>query len=166
MADSTKSAQLQIRVTPAQKAALARMARLAGQGMSSFILSQVMPAGASEFARRVAACKPGERGRYALAALNAFLSSLPATELTDAVTHRPEPWPRDAVVANRIAAMVEVACVRLKSHLPAWIHDIEPLEAPVFDSELKGLRLYLLSNSPPAFRRRNLFVDASIGDQV
>lgn len=166
MARSTKSAQLQVRVSPAQKAAIARLARQAGQGMSSYILSRLLPARAGEFARLVADCRPGERGRYALAALNAFLASLADAELAEAVGQRPEPWPRDAIIANRVAAMVEHACARQRVAMPAWLREIEPLASPVFDSELKGLRLHLLSHSPPAFRRRNLFVDSSIGDQV
>jgi hypothetical protein len=166
MGNSSKSAQLQIRVSPAQKAAIARLARQAGQGMSSYILSRMLPVRAGEFAKLVADCKPGERGRYALAALNAFLASLSEAELADAVGKRAEPWPRDAVIANRIAAMVETACLRRRVSPPAWLQDIEPLESPVFDSELPGLRLYLLSRSPAAFRRRNLFVDSTVGDQV
>ena len=166
MARSTKSAQLQVRVSPSQKAAIARLARQAGQGMSSYILSRALPARASEFGQLVADCKPGERGRYALAALNAFLASLTEAELADAVGQRAEPWPRDAVIANRVAAMVETACLRRRVTPPAWLQDIEPLQSPVFDSELPGLRLHLLSRSPAAFRRRNLFVDSTVGDQV
>jgi hypothetical protein len=166
MVKSSKSAQLQIRVSPAQKAAIARLARQAGQGMSSYILSRVLPARAGEFAQLVADCKPGERGRYALAALNAFLDSLTEVELADAVGQRTEPWPRDVVVANRIAAMVETACTRRRVTPPTWLRGIAPLESPVFDSDLPGLRLHLLSRSPAAFRRRNLFVDSTVGDQV
>jgi hypothetical protein len=40
------------------------------------------------------------------------------------------------------------------------------LPQPVFGSELKALRLHLLTNSPPAFRRRNIFIDATLGDRV
>jgi hypothetical protein len=29
-----------------------------------------------------------------------------------------------------------------------------------------GLRLHLLLSAPPAFRRRNIFLDASVGDRV
>jgi hypothetical protein len=166
MGNSSKSEQLQIRVSPAQKAAIARLARHSGQGMSSYILSRVLPERAGEFAQLVADSKPGERGRYALAALNAFLASLTEAEFADAVGHRPEPWPRDTVIANRIAAMVETASVRRRVALPSWLQGIEPLEKPVFDSDLPGLRLHLLSRSPAAFRRRNLFVDSTVGDQV
>ena len=35
-----------------------------------------------------------------------------------------------------------------------------------FASELKSLRLHLLTKSPAPFRRRNLFVDSTLGDRV
>jgi hypothetical protein len=37
---------------------------------------------------------------------------------------------------------------------------------PSFATEPPGLRLHLLRSAPVAFMRRNLFVDASIGDRV
>jgi len=166
MARSPKTAQLQIRVSPAQKAAIARLARQAGQDMSSFVLARVLPPAGAQFAHRVAECVPGKDVRFALAALNMFLASQPAAALAEAVAQRPDRWPADPVTANRIAAMVELACARHGLRPPAWLADIEPLETPVFDSALKGLRLHLLSHAPPPFRRRNLFVDASVGDQV
>ena len=43
---------------------------------------------------------------------------------------------------------------------------IAPLASPVFGSKLESLRLYLLTHSPPPFRRRNIFIDASIGARV
>jgi uncharacterized protein (DUF1778 family) len=166
MARSPKTAQLQIRVSPAQKAAIARLARLAGRDMSSFVLARVLPPAGAQFAQRVAECASGKEARFALAALNTYLASQPAAALTEAVTLRPHRWPTDPVTANRIAAMVELACARHGVRAPAWLADIEPLATPVFDSTLKGLRLHLLSHAPPPFRRRNLFVDASVGDQV
>jgi hypothetical protein len=70
------------------------------------------------------------------------------------------------VHANTIAAMVEFACARRAIALPAWTGEIEPLAEPVFGSALQSLRLYLLKSSPAPFRRRNLFVDATLGSQV
>jgi hypothetical protein len=40
------------------------------------------------------------------------------------------------------------------------------LTEPVFGSELQSLRLYLLTHSPPPFRARNIFIDATLGDRV
>jgi hypothetical protein len=41
-----------------------------------------------------------------------------------------------------------------------------PLAEPVFGSDLMSLRLYLLTHSPAPFRRRNIFIDASVGFRV
>ena len=102
--------------------------------------------------------------RYALAELNNLLSSLARDEFQKAVAHadvRELPW-----LANYVAAGVEHA-----SHLkavapPAWAGHVEPLEEPWFATPLKSLRLHLLRSSPVAFRRRNLFVDSSLGARV
>jgi len=49
---------------------------------------------------------------------------------------------------------------------PAWTEDVPPLDEPIFGSSLQSLRLHLLTNSPPAFSRRNIFIDSNIGDRV
>ncbi|MGH7310893.1 MAG: plasmid mobilization protein, partial [Candidatus Rokuibacteriota bacterium] len=43
MPASAKSAQLQIRVSPAEKAAIQRAARRAGLDMSAYVLTRVLP---------------------------------------------------------------------------------------------------------------------------
>ena len=62
--------------------------------------------------------------------------------------------------------MVAYACQKQCVALPAWTRTVEPLTLPVFASTLQSLRLHLLTHSPPPFRRRNLFIDASLGDRV
>jgi hypothetical protein len=166
MKSTTKSAQLQIRVSPAQKARIAQRAAAAGLDMSSYVLARLLPEAGTRFAGCVRDCDASADSRYALAAFNAFLASLSSAELADAVASAPEPIPEDPVLANRIAAMVERACHLRGCAVPGWVARIPPLKVPVFDSELPSLRLYLLSHSPAPFRRRNLFVDASVGDQV
>jgi hypothetical protein len=61
---------------------------------------------------------------------------------------------------------VEYACARRGIEVPAWTGQIPPLASPLFGSQLESLRLYLLTHSPPPFRRRNIFIDASIGARV
>ncbi len=163
---TTKTAQLQIRVSPAEKAAIQRAARRAGLDMSSFVLGRLLPAAGSRFGELVAAVA-AERadGRFALAELNSFLSALGAGELQDAVAAAP-PHGLAPERANYIAAMVEYACARRGLGPPAWTGDIPPLASPLFGSALESLRLYLLSHAPPPFRRRNIFVDATLGAQV
>jgi hypothetical protein len=67
---------------------------------------------------------------------------------------------------NQLAAMAETAAARHGVAPPKWVHQVKPLADPWFASQLVSLRLHLLSSSPPAFRRRNLFVDATLGARV
>jgi len=75
--------------------------------------------------------------RPALAKLNSWLASLGSGELPDAVATP-----------------------------PAWTRAIAPLTDPMFGSALSSLRLYLLTHSPAPFRRRNIFIDSSVGSRV
>ena len=106
-----------------------------------------------------------ETRSYGYAELNDFLVSLSATELRRAVASCPfDSLPPEA--ENYVAAMIEQACSRAGIELPAWTRKIKPLATPMFGSQLPGLRLHLLVNSPAAFKRRNLFIDTSIGGRV
>jgi hypothetical protein len=165
MRDGTKSAQLQIRLSPAQKAAILRAARRAGLDMSSYVLGRLLPSVQARFQELVAACAAGKEGRAPLAGLNSFLSGLGAAELAEAVA-APLPAGLSAIQANYIAAMVEYACGKAGMAPPAWSGAIAPLREPEFGSALQSLRLHLLTHSPPPFRRRNIFIDSSIGAQV
>jgi hypothetical protein len=162
---NTKTTQLQIRVSPAEKAAIQAAARRAGQDMSSFVLGRLLPASGARFRELAAACGEDAGGRFALAELNTFLSGLAAGELQEAVAD-PPPAGLAAFPANYIAAMVECACARRGLPPPGWTATIAPLSRPVFGSDLESLRLYLLTHSPAPFRRRNIYIDASIGARV
>ena len=165
MSASPKTAQLQIRVSAAEKAAIQRAARRAGMDMSSFVLGRLLPATGARFQELAAACAETAGGRLALAELNSFLAGLGAGELRDAVASS-LPAGLGAFRANYIAAMVEYACAQRSVAPPVWTEAISPLAVPEFGSELESLRLYLLTRSPPPFRRRNIFIDASIGARV
>jgi hypothetical protein len=160
-----KAAQLQIRVTPEEKAAIQRLAKQADMDMSAYVLSRVLSAPAAQFAENVAACSNADSLSYGLAELNSFLSNLSASELQDAVATLPA-VKLTPYAANYIAAMVEYACQRLGVRLPAWLRAVEPLNEPVFATALQSLRLHLLTQSPPPFRQRNIFIDSSLGDRV
>jgi uncharacterized protein (DUF1778 family) len=156
--------QLQIRVAPAQKAAIRQAARRAGMDMSTYVIARLLPAPARRFQELTAACADAESARFALAEINAWLSSLSASELREAVSSPP---PRlTSYLANYVAAMTELACGRRKVPAPSWTRTVTPLAEPVFGSTLMSLRLYLLTHSPAPFRRRNIFIDASIGSRV
>lgn len=165
MAGAPKTTQLQIRLTPAQKATMQRSARHAGMDLSAYVLARVNSPPAVEFAL----CLRGNRelggARLALAALHALLARLSAGELGDAVRAAP-PGGMSPELENYVAAMVEQACANALIRAPAWTRAIPPLTRPLFASSLRSLQLYLLTHSPPAFRRRNLFVDATLGAQV
>jgi len=165
MGTRAKTAQLQIRVTPAEKAAIQRAARRAGMEMSSFVLGRLLPAAATRFQELTAACVQEDGGSFALAELNSFLAGLGAGELRDAVA-APLPGGLGDFRGNYITAMVEYVCAQHGIAPPAWTGAIVPLADPVFGSELASLRLHLLTHSPPPFRRRNIFIDATIGARV
>jgi uncharacterized protein (DUF1778 family) len=161
---STKSKQLQIRVSHRQKTAIQRAAANAGMDMSGYVLSRVLASTASRFCELAAACV-GAASRFALAELNSFLSDLTVGNLRDAVAE-PPPQGLTPYILNYIAAMVEQACARRGVAVPAWASETPPLTEPVFASVLMSLRLHLLTHSPPAFRRRNIFIDSSLGDRI
>lgn len=162
---SSKLEQLQLRVSKEEKAAIRRAARLAGMDMSAYVLSRVLPAPAGAFQSAVAALNGPDKPSFALAEINSLLSELTASELRRAVAAAPEAV-LPPFLANYVAAMVEAACGLHEVPTPAWTHDVAPLAEPAFGSTLSSLRLYLLTNSPAPFRRRNIFIDSSIGKRV
>jgi uncharacterized protein (DUF1778 family) len=165
MAKSEKTAQLQIRVTRGQKAAVQRAARRAGMDMSSYVLSRALSAAADRFQDCTRSCASASTPSFALAELNTLLSGLNAAELRDAVAVASSAT-LSAFLANYVAAMVEYVCAQRAIAAPPWTRAVEPLADPSFGSSLQSLRLHLLTHSPPPFRRRNIFIDSSIGQQV
>jgi uncharacterized protein (DUF1778 family) len=164
MSTAAKSAQLQLRVSPSEKAAIRRAARRAGLDMSAYVLARVLPAPARRFQDLAAGCADPQSARFALAELNTWLASLVASELLEAVMSPPPAL--TPYIANYIAAMVEHACAKHGVAPPSWTRAIAPLAEPAFGSTLLSLRLYLLTHSPPPFRRRNIFIDSSVGTRV
>lgn len=162
---SPKTCQLQIRLSAPQKAAIQRAAANAGLDMSAYVLGRVLSLPAEQFRDRVANCMNSDTPKHALAELNSLLSALTASELRDAVAAAPPASPRP-YLSNYVAALVETACARRKIAAPSWTLAIAPLAEPVFGTELVSLRFHLLTHSPAAFRHRNIFIDATIGDRV
>ncbi|MBQ73880.1 MAG: hypothetical protein CMQ20_02505 [Gammaproteobacteria bacterium] len=161
-----KSEQLQIRVNPEQKARIKKQALLAGEDVSKWVLLKLLPPDSDEFQHLVdklgaAAHSPS----HMLAEIHDFLLSLSGKALEVAVRNT-DLSSLDSLGSNYIAAMVEQACVNKGVQIPSWLRTIAPLQYPWFASELKSLRLYLLTRSPAPFRRRNLFVDSTLGDRV
>lgn len=165
MKRALKLSQLQLRVSAQEKSAIRRAARRAGMDMSAYVLSRVLPSPAAAFQRAIAALSRSEKPSLELAEINSALSELTAPQLQQAVASAPDAA-LPPFLANYVAAMVEAACNIHNVPLPAWTRTISPLAEPMFGSTLKSLRLHLLTQSPPPFRRRNIFVDSSIGKRV
>lgn len=160
-----KSAQLQIRVTPAEKAGIERAARQAGLGMSAYVLGKLLPGRSAQWRAHLQDILQADDKRIPLAAFSHWLANLAAGELAGAI-EAPLPAGLPEQLANTVAAMVEHVCAQSGANPPAWTREIPPLAQPEFGSALTSLRLHLLTNSPAAFRRRNLFVDTVVGGQV
>jgi len=102
---------------------------------------------------------------YPLAELNDLLTGLAEGEFRRTVEHA-ELQRLSPYLQNYVAAMVELTAHRLAVPPPAWVRNVEPLETPHFATPLASLRLHLLRASPIPFKRRNIFIDSSIGDRV
>jgi len=161
----TKTEQLQVRVTPRQKAALKRAARRAGESVSEYVLARVLPSGRDRLEELVHALRDENQRRYALAEINVLLAGLEPVELAEAVAARPD-GDLTPYMQNYFAAMIEQAAVQKGIAPPSWLGEIEPLEEPHFATPLAGLRLHLLRASPVPYRRRNIFVDSGVGSRV
>ncbi|MPY86466.1 MAG: hypothetical protein GEU99_00915 [Luteitalea sp.] len=162
---ATKSEQLQIRVTPAQKVVLKRLARRAGLDVSSYVLSRVLPPARSRFHEILRALRREENRRFALAELNDLLSDLAPAQFRDTVADV-ELEGLSPFLQNYVAAMVEQAAHQKDEASPRWVHDVAPLEEPYFAVPFSRLRPHLLRAAPVAFKRRNIFVDSAVGDRV
>lgn len=162
---SAKRSQLQLRVSEAEKSAIRRAARRAGMDMSAYVLSRVLPGPAVAFQEALIALSGAAEPSFALAEIKSLLSGLTARELREAVAAAPQAT-LAPFLANSVAAMIETVCTTRGLPVPAWTRSIEALSAPVFGSALPSLRLYLLSHCPAPFRRRSIFIDSSVGEQV
>jgi hypothetical protein len=162
---SLKTAQLQIRVTPEQKRRLKKLARDASMDMSEWVLSRVLPDEADRFQELASRLNQAEDGRYAFAEMADFLRPLKGGAFARAVAHAPT-VSLDPDTANHLAGAIELAAGRRGQKPPDWLATIPSAGVPRFGSQLENVRLHLLTQSPVALRRRNLFMDASIDERV
>lgn len=162
---STKSSQIQIRVSAREKRALEKLAEGAGLSVSAYVLRRALPSARLRFGELTEALADEAERPFAFAELNDLLATLAPMELEEAVADA-ELDGLSPYLQNYLAAMVELASERKGVRPPAWTREVLPLEEPVFATDLPGLRLHLLRASPVAFKRRNIFVDASVGDRV
>jgi hypothetical protein len=102
------------------------------------------------------------RASFVLAEINDLLTE----STSDEVAALPHPGIEDRYLANYVAAMVECAAHRTGILPPPWTARVPPLDEPVFAVPWLSLRAHLLLNSPPPFRRRNIFIDSTLGSRV
>ena len=116
----------------------------------------------ASFARLTDAVAAAERMFYPLAELNDLLTGASAEE----VVELPRPSITDPYRLNYVTAMVELAAHRAGVAPPLWTAGVPPLSVPAFIDPSLNLRAHLLTASPVPFRRRNIFIDSSLGDRV
>ena len=163
---AAKSSQLQIRVTALEKEAIRARANAAGMELSRYVLARALPDPVRAFVSALRAIENSSTRRFGLAALNDVLASLDAERFADVVSLAPGVASFLPLDANLVAAMVEFRAHQLGVAPPAWARWIAPLDTPWFAGGLVSLRAHLIAVSPVAFRRRNLFVDSTVGDRV
>lgn len=155
----TKTSQLQIRISPAQKAALKSLAHEAGMSVSAYVLSRALPSMKLDFDRRVAALTGGPGRAAALSELASHLRGLPDEHFRAAVAGA-GPAQLPELLQNYAAATVEREALRRGMDPPEWTARVEPLPTPHFASDLPSLRPHLMRVTPAAFKRRRVFVGA------
>ncbi len=109
--------------------------------------------------------RPESRRRFVFADIHDLLVKLGQQEFSGAVKHGPD-VALSPFRANYLCGMVEYAAGLKGVRPPSWTAHVAPLRNPWFGTDLESLRLHLLTNSPAPFRRRNIFIDSSIGTRV
>jgi len=165
MVNPNKTAQLQIRVSAEQKAAIQYAASELNMDMSSYVLEKLLPQRYLKLQNLIDNLETDGNQRFVLAQINSLLSKFNPNEIKGLASIR-LPNELSPYIKNYVAAMVEYSCNQHQVECPKWTRAISPLQLPIFSSSLQSLRLYLLTNSPPSFRRRNIFIDTTLGGQV
>lgn len=133
--------------------------------MSSYVLSRVLPEPGQRFQAMLDDLVDAADPRFTLAEVNDLLTGITRIEMPAALegadSSRLPPF-----LQNYVAAMVEEAAHRVEVGPPAWVTGIPPLDMPCFATPLPGLRLHLVHAAPVPFKRRNIFIDASLGARV
>lgn len=162
----SKNQQLQIRISAEDKTRIRRRAARAGMDVSNWVLNLVLPPVEREFQALCQELSTRSDARaHGLAEVQDLLEGSTRKDFERAVQDPPE-LSLPPFEANYLAAMIEHTAMHKRTAPPAWTAAVRALERPWFASSLKSLRLYLLTSSPPPFRRRNLFVDSSVGKRV
>ncbi len=165
---TAKTEQLQIRVTKKQKADIRAWAQADGMDVSAWVLNQLLSAKRAQFSDLVSGLEGLGKSSHAFAALSDFLAGLSRSEFTR-VLDVPPPNGDHALppqTSNYLAAMVEHTATQKQTRPPRWTSQVPAIAEPYFGTRIPELRFLLLRESPVAFRRRNIFVDSTVGDRV
>ena len=103
-----------------------------------------------------------ENKAYVLAELNDLLTAASG----DRIESLAAPDIGSPYLANYVAAMVELAAHIRGVDPPLWTSAIPPLAEPVLPCPGRASERILTLASPVPFRRRNIFIDSSIGARV
>jgi hypothetical protein len=156
---SGKTSQLQIRVTPGEKGSLKRLAAAAEMSVSRYVLSRLLPSTTLELGQRVKALGSSAQRHRAHSDMVKFVRGLTPIELSEAVADV-ELGDLSPVLRNHVAAVVEQEAWLKRVQTPEWVAGVAPLDRAHFAWELRSLRPHLMRVTPPAFKRRNVFVAA------
>jgi hypothetical protein len=163
-----KTDHIQIRVTKEEKAAIQAASQRAHLEMSQWILQKILPDPEAKLLTLLAKLKRVENTKnrsFILNELASFLARLSGHELQMAIA-KPINIGLSELMDNYVAAMIEQACVFKKIAPTLWLTEKTSVEQPFFGTKLQSMRLYLLIVSPPSFKKRNIFIDSSIGELV
>lgn len=152
-----KTAQLQIRVSPAQKAMLERLAAAEGLTVSEFVLRKAQPQGASPQDTRRDAVQNGLGLSNSTSHLALALGALNADGSREATVHADSGF-LSPLHANCLAAEVERQAARRGVPAPKWTEAVRPMARPWFAWRLRSLRPHLMRIAPPAYKRRGVYL--------
>ena len=161
---NSRGHQLQIRVTEAEKEAIRAAAARAGMGMSEWVLARALPEPAARL-ESLAHRADVDNSHGVWAEIIDLIQERTGVDFKTAVGDV-DPAGLTPFTANYLAALVEATAARLGQIPPPWTSAVAPLPAPWFGTDLRRLREHLLLHAPVAFRRRNIFIDAQVGDRV
>lgn len=157
-----RTSQLQIRISPEQKATLKRLAARAGLSVSAYVLAQSLPSTSRALEAAIADVRDEKPG--ALSVLRRQVEALPPDELGERL-ESVEMSDLTPLAQNQIAALVEEVAQAAGAETPRWTTSIPPLEHPYFRWQLRSLRFYQLRASPVALKRRNVFDPSGAADE-
>ena len=162
-----KSDYIQIRVSKLEKKAIKTAAYDAGLDMSAYILGHLDIDLGSQWQSLLANLQDLklEDSHFCWAAIIDFLTPLDANQFQHLFQYA-EQWNLDPENQNYLAATIERKALSLNIPAPKWLSEIAPCAYPYFEDETPKLKQYLLLHGDPVFRRRNIFIDSSIGGRI